>query len=305
AAPPAPGARTARVAPDPALDETCKYHILGYGFGCTPTAGVAYGRLSVPLLPGKGRDGDLPKDVSQGDLGDCYLLAPLASLSNKSPAFIRRMVRDNGDGTFDVTFYRKQSSLEAARAAAASSPPSESYLDEARRVLAAARNPGMTATTMRVRGTVPEDDTGPVYAQADEHSWVAVVEKAYAALHGGSYAVIGDGGDAGDAMTELTGRASADEDADKVTARRLADLDRRGYAVVAMTRHDDDAQVKKDPLFTGKSLIPGHEYWVESVDPRKGTVTLGNPWGWDERHVTLTERQFQTDMLFVFENPVR
>ncbi|MBO6149239.1 MAG: hypothetical protein J6O55_07865 [Lachnospiraceae bacterium] len=45
------------------------------------------------------------EDVVQGRLGDCYLLAGLASLVEKSPDTIKDMMRDNGDGSVTVRFY--------------------------------------------------------------------------------------------------------------------------------------------------------------------------------------------------------
>ena len=53
--------------------------------------------------------GPVPADVAQGNLGDCYFLATLASLAQNQPDKIKGMIRDNGDGTFSVRFYAKKS----------------------------------------------------------------------------------------------------------------------------------------------------------------------------------------------------
>lgn len=42
--------------------------------------------------------------IKQGTAGDCYFLAPLASIAEKDPDIIRRMIKDNKDGTYTVTF---------------------------------------------------------------------------------------------------------------------------------------------------------------------------------------------------------
>ena len=42
------------------------------------------------------------KDISQGKLGDCYMLTGLASLVSQRPDFIPRMMTDNNDGTVTV-----------------------------------------------------------------------------------------------------------------------------------------------------------------------------------------------------------
>jgi Calpain family cysteine protease len=61
-----------------------------------PTAHFGY----VPLF---GPDGPQIDDVHQGSLGDCWLMAVLASVADGDPEQIRRMVNDNGDGTYTVT----------------------------------------------------------------------------------------------------------------------------------------------------------------------------------------------------------
>lgn len=38
-------------------------------------------------------------DIKQGGLGDCYLLAALASIVSTAPETIQNMMKDNGDGT--------------------------------------------------------------------------------------------------------------------------------------------------------------------------------------------------------------
>lgn len=45
-----------------------------------------------------------PAAVHQGELGDCYFIAPLASLAKMNPEAIKDLIQENGDGTFTVTF---------------------------------------------------------------------------------------------------------------------------------------------------------------------------------------------------------
>lgn len=49
------------------------------------------------------------KDIAQGGLGDCYLLAGLISVVNQNPEEIMNIMRDNGDGTVTVCFKLKES----------------------------------------------------------------------------------------------------------------------------------------------------------------------------------------------------
>lgn len=46
------------------------------------------------------------KDISQGTVGDCYLLAGLIGVLTIRPETIRECMKDNGDGTVTVRFYR-------------------------------------------------------------------------------------------------------------------------------------------------------------------------------------------------------
>lgn len=50
-----------------------------------------------------------PNDISQAQLGDCFLASSLAVVANQNPTLIRNAIRDNGDGTYTVTFYERQS----------------------------------------------------------------------------------------------------------------------------------------------------------------------------------------------------
>lgn len=45
-----------------------------------------------------------PDAVVQGTIGDCYYLAAVSSLAASNPQAIRDMIRDNGNGTYTVTF---------------------------------------------------------------------------------------------------------------------------------------------------------------------------------------------------------
>lgn len=44
------------------------------------------------------------KAIAQGTIGDCYLEAVIASIAASSPGKIRDMIKDNGNGTYTVTF---------------------------------------------------------------------------------------------------------------------------------------------------------------------------------------------------------
>lgn len=46
-------------------------------------------------------------DIQQGCLGDCYLLAGLSSLARNTPEKIKECMRDNGNGTVTVRFFKR------------------------------------------------------------------------------------------------------------------------------------------------------------------------------------------------------
>ncbi len=120
-------------------------------------------------------------DVNQGAIGDCYLVAALASIAAINPRAIYDMMRDNGDGTVTVRLYSIV-------------PP-----------------PGQTARYFTIAKSVVSDER-----KSSGALWVPLLEKAFATLGQGadkstigskSYAQIGDGGHSDRAFHILTGQA--------------------------------------------------------------------------------------------------
>lgn len=50
-------------------------------------------------------------DIHQNGYNDCYFLSSLGEIAMKDPDFIRNMIKDNGDGTYTVTLYKKDNNI--------------------------------------------------------------------------------------------------------------------------------------------------------------------------------------------------
>lgn len=242
-----------------------------------------YVAQSGPLFasnPGDGKEVST-KGISQGHVNDCFFLVALAGIAEANPKAVKNMVKENSDGTYSVTFYRSQG---------------QKFVPETVRVdnkLPVAVSDG------QYYGVRPAGDLYP-----------AVFEKAYAKWKG-SYGAINLGSPT-EAMQELTGFESLEAAPAEVSLRDLAGLIKQGGAITIGTKYYDDPSILNDPLYSKKpggrgdqTLIPRHAYWVERIDPVRGTVLLRNPWGWGDARILLTEEQFQKSLEEVQYNPVQ
>jgi calpain len=133
--------------------------------------------LTSPLV---GPRGPRPTDVNQGVASDCYFLSTLAELCSRDPGLIRRLIKDNGDGTYNVRLYDVP-------------------------VRGPVPNP-LRPVDVAVDARFPTVDGKLVYAnqRGGQVLWPLLIEKAYAKLRGGYQAIAG-GGKAYFAATTLTG----------------------------------------------------------------------------------------------------
>jgi hypothetical protein len=224
----------------------------------------AYDVAEGPLF---GEDGvDLRKDLTQGDLGDCWFLSAIGAVAEQDPGFFPKHIKENINGTYTVTFYKDGKPVP------------------------------VTVDSQLPGGQASE------YADDTNAMWVPIYEKAYAQFKGG-YGVLGDGGFGDESLHDITGGATWRVSAGSVT---LADVDgmlRQGRAVTIGTR--DDGELGVDGFTDNDKIVTSHEYFVQSVNPNAHppTITLVNPWNDNgttkdnksvPRTVTLTEDQFHT-----------
>lgn len=240
-------------------------------------AGVVYQKIEGNLYAtGANKTGDIyTMAINQGQTGDCYFLASAASIAKKDPQFIKDSIHENADGTYSVDFYRER--------------PWYKFW-----------GPAYTKETVTVDNQFPTKGGSPEFnnskgtseAGKRENMWGMVYEKAYAKFQG-SYDAIGKGGWPSEAMTQITGKPSTTQLAKSTSLATLAEWEKKGYAISAGSY--------KTP--TDTSVVGGHAYYILGVDTEKGTVTLGNPWGF--KNVTLTEAEFQKNYEGVYVNPIQ
>ncbi|GAJ80027.1 hypothetical protein NBRGN_021_00180 [Nocardia brasiliensis NBRC 14402] len=130
--------------------------------------GRSIARASGPVF---GSAGPVPADATQGQAGDCYLLAPLMDIAENNPQAIRDMIVEYPDGTVAVRFFTALGVPQWVRVTR------DFYTDANGRMIYAAN-----------------DARNPL--------WPALIEKAYAIWRGGDYAMI-KGGFAAHVMGQL------------------------------------------------------------------------------------------------------
>lgn len=216
----------------------------------------------VPFVKGAG-DGDSvhPSDVAQQSIGDCYLIASLASLAQQDPQHIRDMIRDNGNGTYTITFYEEYRFLFIG-----------------------------TGTYHPVEITVtPNFPVGPkgeklhaAYGDIDgtkTEIWTALIEQGYAQWKGGYGTIVG--GWPSDAWTDLTGVPSSTHSVQAFSIEQLAQMHGDGQLMSFATRQNGSSGWGSDgpsAFYTDHHFADRHAYFVSGVNLEAGTVQLSNPW---------------------------
>lgn len=200
-----------------------------------------------------------PNDITQDQLGDCYLLSAMASLAQEHPEQIEKMIKDNGDGTYTVTFHREV--------------PDDSPLGK---LFNRTRDEEFQIT---VDLTVPSNGAHAKPGDTDDATkakevWPLVLEKAYAEYKQ-SYGAM-DGGSPADALYTLTGKKAPRTDISSVSAQDIENYDKDGRPMVVDTCGADAKALET------YGLVGGHAYSVKGIKTDadgKKYVLLYNPWG--------------------------
>jgi hypothetical protein len=196
-------------------------------------------------------DGGPTANLVQGQIGDCWLVSTADVIAAQRPALLRKIIRDNNDGTFTVTFKRYDHDEER-------------YVD----------------VNTTVTSSLYTNWSGkPTYgATKSNELWFPILEKAYAKWKGGY-----DGARSGypfEAFEALLGNEGRHFDPDVTKPDDLYDaLEQRlknHEAVVAWTRVDTP-----ELNFANTGLAQDHAYAVLGVERVDGKrfVKVRNPWG--------------------------
>jgi hypothetical protein len=202
-------------------------------------SGLLYGPTGAPTV----------EAVNQGQLGDCFFLAAVASVVSRNPTDITDIIADNLDGTYTVTF------------------------------------PGQSAISV----SGPTDAELGQYANGKGHGfWITVIEKAYGIHRGGQQAIPSEGADDGmgtvaTGIAVLTGHSTNLDTlgltSREVTVARLDEAFDNDRIVTVGTRNTLPWEEDEAP----HGLVPAHQYSVLDWDSATSTLTLRNPWGHGER----------------------
>ncbi len=222
----------------------------------------------VLFAKGKENDGVGLHGIQQGIMGDCYLLASVAAVAEMTPETIKRMVVDNRDGTYTVTF------------------PGDK--DEPQTV---------TAPT--------ETELGLYNGSTENGMWGSVIEKAYGQwcqksigrrtpLNWTGGLTTAEGADGGGWHLNRVLRLLTGEDADQDWNAFTFNSTTRRKLLEHVTGEDKVPVVAWQKWFRefGVTGVANHVYSVLDFNPEGkdgGTVTLYNPWGHKE---SITFKQF-------------
>lgn len=233
-------------------------YLRGQGPGWVdPTAAHADGAARVSTYTGPlFRDDPSPGDVQQGQLGDCYVAAGLASIAQVNPQAIRELIKPGPDGSAIVTFHER-----------------DLVTGEFHPVI------------IHVDAELYESwYGGPLYGHASGNRasmelWFPLVEKAYATWRGG-YEEVGKGGTQNQLFEAVLGRSAGwlaineFSDSSAVWATIVA-TEHAGLPIGAATHSVDDGR------YVNTGVHANHGYSILKTEETQGQryVWLRNPWG--------------------------
>jgi len=217
-----------------------------------PEARHPYTRITgEPFIRGEGDATDVDQNDPEQWLSDCWFTAAMAALARAEPAAIRRLIKDNRDGTYDVTLYV---------------PDGRSRKKQAR--------------VFRVDGQAPTKEGRYIAATSDDAAgglrelWPTLLEKAFA-VYSGSYDALGGKVpfNAGLEMllpADAPVRRSWQYSADRLLSE-LAKAVEEGRPIVAACFFRGE---RERSWTVAAGIISSHAYYVGAVDLGARTIEL-------------------------------
>jgi len=213
-----------------------------------------------------------PLDITQGGLNDCWLLSGMAAIARENPELIRRLIKDNGDGAYDVTLYGPENP-----------DPNGDWSNKTAHVIHVDNRipTAQGATTAAyAQGGNARGKTTTLPGDASVELWPMILEKAVAIYLGG-YTAMDSGGGVGVGLDLLTSGAATEVDmstvdhADVLKTFSLALAAHQGVTAVSAPQFAPESLKHADEL----GVVAWHVYSVKSVDVQAQTISLQNPWG--------------------------
>jgi WXG100 family type VII secretion target len=231
-----------------------------------------------------------PNDVAQGAIGDCFFVTSLAAVASQNPDFLRRAIKQNTDGTYTVTFYKKHEGFLGIGA---------KY--EPVHITVSPEFPKREVFDKETGKWVP-DANRPHSGTGDQELWPRLIEKAYAQWIGygnatRGYQELNEGGYPRNVLTALTGVDSKSTGSmGKYNIDELAKLQQNGAAItLSSMSKNESGKAGFYPAGTGQ-IHTNHAYWVESIDAKNNKIVVRNPWGYqsdNQYRIELTYEEFK------------
>lgn len=187
-------------------------------------------------------------DISQGGVNDCFAFSAMAAIVNADPQRIKNMIKDNGNGTYTVTF---------------------------------AGTGFFSSDTQTVSADFIKGKHGNVTDR--KALWPLLIELAYAQEKGGMEN-LDKGGNSGTAVDDFTDMGASrfdprDKEPDWLLGKLAKAKKDKQPAMANAPKKEDSSKEKKEMSDKIPGLYFWHSYPIIDVDEKGKRVKLFNPWG--------------------------